>query len=420
MPSGKPHAAFSMRTPMFKRYLSTLPDAHRYTFVHLYLDIAWFGVLNGTTLTFLNVYAARIGASGVQIGLLASLPALVNLILALPAGRWLENQNVHKAVFWTSVFYRLGYFLFILLPWLFSPPIQIQALIWLSLLMAIPLTPLAVGFNALFAVAVPENWRAHVVGVRNALFSLTFIASTLIGGYLLKRLSFPLGYQVVFAIGAFGAAMSSLHLYFVQPAQVEPKVAQKKTSPRGWLEALRLDIWRTPFSKVLLSLTLFHLVQYLAIPLFPLYFVNHLHLGDDQIGIGTALFYLTVMLNSTQLHYWVRRFGHKGVTGLGMMGMGFYPLLLSHSTQAWQYYGISILGGLFWALAGGAYANYMLEHIPSDDRPAYLAWYNLNLNASILIGSLLGPAFADLAGISLALFIIGLLRMLAGYVILRQ
>ncbi|MFO3797704.1 MAG: hypothetical protein ACK8QZ_10555, partial [Anaerolineales bacterium] len=128
---------------MIKRYLSTLPPAHRYTFVHLYLDIAWFGVLNGTTLTFLNVYAARLGASGVQIGLLASLPALVNLLLALPAGHWLENQDVHKAVFWTSVFYRLGYFLFVFLPWLFVPPIQIQALIWLSLLMAIPLTPLA-------------------------------------------------------------------------------------------------------------------------------------------------------------------------------------------------------------------------------------------------------------------------------------
>ncbi|MFO3796240.1 MAG: hypothetical protein ACK8QZ_03020, partial [Anaerolineales bacterium] len=107
-------------------------------------------------------------------------------------------------------------------------------------------------------------------------------------------------------------------------------------------------------------------------------------------------------------------------TGLGMMGMGLYPLLLSHSTQAWQYYGISILGGLFWALAGGAYANYMLEHIPSDDRPAYLAWYNLNLNASILVSSLLGPAFAEWVGISVALFIIGLLRMTAGYVILKQ
>ncbi len=401
---------------MLRRY----PESYRAVFLHLFLDIAWFGVLNGTTLTFLNVYAARLGASGFQIGLLASLPAFINLILTLPAGHWLERRDIRMAVFWSSVAYRLGYFVFIFLPWLFSPAGQIQALIWLSLWMAIPLTPLAVGFNALFAAAVPEDWRAHVVGMRNALFSLTFIFSTLLGGYLLEHFPFPLGYQIVFGIGAFGAAMSSLHLFFVRPTQVMQKTPPPPSIKRSWQDRLRLDIWRTPFAKVLLSLSFFHLVQYLAIPLFPLYFVNILHLGDDQIGLGTALFYLTVMLNSTLLSRWVRRMGHKKVTGLGMLGMGLYPFLLSFSAHPWQYYAISVLGGCFWALAGGAYANYMLENIPPDDRPAHLAWYNLNLNASILLGSLLGPALADLSGLSMALLTIGLLRMFVGYMIWRQ
>lgn len=400
--------------------LQNYPKSYRAVFLHLFLDIAWFGVLNGTTLTFLNVYAARLGASGFQIGLLASLPAFVNLLLTLPSGHWLERQNIRMAVFWSSIAYRLGYFVFIFLPWLFSPSGQIRALIWLSLWMAIPLTPLAVGFNALFAAAVPENWRAHVVGVRNALFSFSFILSTLLSGYILKRIPFPTGYQIVFAIGAIGAAMSSFHLFFVHPTQVTQKPLPASSTKSSWVERLRLDIWRTPFAKVLLSLSFFHLVQYLAIPLFPLYFVNALHLRDDQIGLGTALFYLTVMLNSTQLSRWVRRIGHKKVTGLGMLGMGLYPFLLSFSTHPWQYYAISVLGGCFWALAGGAYANYMLENIPPDDRPAHLAWYNLNLNASILLGSLLGPALANRNGLSVALLTIGLLRMLVGYVIWKQ
>jgi len=33
----------------------------------------------------------------------------------------------------------------------------------------------------------------------------------------------------------------------------------------------------------------------------------------------------------------------------------------------------SAVGGLASALATGAYANYLLEHIPENDRPAYLA-----------------------------------------------
>ncbi len=401
---------------MWQRY----PESLRKTFLHLYLDIGWFGLLNGTTLTFLNVYAARLGASGVQIGLMASLPAMVNLIFTLPAGRWLENRDIRLAVFSTSVIYRFGYILFIFLPWLFSPSGQIQALIWLSLLMAIPLTPLAVGFNALFAAAVPEEWRAHVVGIRNAIFSLSFILSTLLGGYILKHVAFPLGYQIVFGLGAFGALMSSLHLFFIRPGQNVIKTAEFSAKKQGWKERLRFDIWRSPFARVLLDLTLFHLVQYLAIPLFPLYIVNHLHLRDDQIGIGTALFYVTVMLNSMQLNRWVSRLGHKRLTGLGMLGMGLYPFLLSFSTHVWQYYVISVIGGCFWALAGGAYGNYMLENIPAEDRPAHLAWYNLNLNAAVLLGSLIGPAFGDWVGISRALLMFGLLRMMVGYLIWRR
>jgi len=401
---------------MWRRY----PESLRKTFLHLYLDIGWFGLLNGTTLTFLNVYAARLGARGVQIGLMASLPAMVNLIFTLPAGRWLENRDIRLAVFSTSVVYRLGYILFIFLPWLFSPSGQIQALIWLSLLMAIPLTPLAVGFNALFAAAVPEEWRAHVVGMRNAVFSLSFILSTLLGGYILKHVAFPPGYQIVFGLGAFGALMSSLHLFFIHPGQNPTKSVEFPSKKQGWMDRLRFDIWRSPFARVLLDLTLFHLVQYLAIPLFPLYIVNHLHLGDDQIGIGTALFYVTVMLNSTQLNRWVSRLGHKRLTGLGIAGMGLYPFLLSFSTHVWQYYVISVIGGCFWALAGGAYGNYMLENIPAEDRPAHLAWYNLNLNAAVLLGSLIGPAFGDWVGISRALLTFGLLRMMVGYLIWRR
>jgi predicted MFS family arabinose efflux permease len=32
--------------------------------------------------------------------------------------------------------------------------------------------------------------------------------------------------------------------------------------------------------------------------------------------------------------------------------------------------------------------------VPAGDRPAYLAWYNLALNAAILCGVLLGPLLA--------------------------
>jgi predicted MFS family arabinose efflux permease len=61
----------------------------------------------------------------------------------------------------------------------------------------------------------------------------------------------------------------------------------------------------------------------------------------------------------------------------------------------------------------------VIENCPENDRPTHLAWYNMILNASILVGSLLGPIIASGISLQSALIVFGLLRALAGIVILR-
>src|SRR5512133_946450 len=193
--------------PSIKRFFSntSVPPEYRSNFMHMYFDIGWFGVLSGSTVNFLNIYATRLGASGFQIGLLGAMAAIISLLFAIPAGRWLERRATGRAVFWTSVFYRIGFLLFIPLPWLFGAQGQILALIILNLAMGIPLVALSVGFSALFAEAVPSDWRAHVAAMRNIVLSIAFMITSLGSGYLLDRISFPLNYQVIFLIGFIGA-----------------------------------------------------------------------------------------------------------------------------------------------------------------------------------------------------------------------
>lgn len=303
---------------------------------------------------------------------------------------------------------------------------QIWAIIIITFLMAIPLTTLGVGFNALFAEAVPVEYRAHVAGIRNVTLSIMFMLSSLGSGYILQNVDFPLGYQIVFAIGAIGAAMSSVHLYFIRPLQTDAPPAAPLQPPitlrpyaRDLATSLRLDIWNTRFRNVLLALFAFHLTQYLAIPLFPLYNVRVLKLTDDHIGIGTALFYLTVLLGSTQLQNFTHRMGNKKLIALSVCAMALYPLLMAFSTQVWHFYGLSLIGGLTFAMVSGSYANYMLEYIPAHDRPPHLAWYNVVLNIAVLVGSLGGSAVADVVGLSTALLIFAALRFLAGLLILK-
>jgi len=415
---------------VLRRFFSppSVPLGYRSNFRHLYFDIAWYGILAGSAINFQAVYAARLGASGFQIGLMSALPAMVSLMLAFPSGAWLEKRPIDKAMFRTSVFYRLGFLFWVFLPWLFDEPGQVWGLISLVLLQAIPLAALSVGFNALFASAVPSEWRAHVMGVRNVLVSITLLFSSLGCGFLLDRVPFPMGYQIVFAIGFLGAAMSSVHLYFVHPLPelfpVGTNDPQPAAIPQGRtrgriMPAIRLDIIRSSFRGPLLVMLAFHLTQYLAAPIFPLYFVNMLHLTDEQIGIGTALFHMSVFLGSTQLVRVTRRMGHQKVSGLGAVGMSLYPILLSQSVTPFHYYLLSAVGGFAWAMVGGAFANYLLDKIPSGDRPAHLAWYNIILNIAILTSSLAGPWLAGYTGLVYALLLFGFLRLISGIVILK-
>ncbi|HLO29944.1 MAG TPA: MFS transporter [Anaerolineales bacterium] len=409
---------------------TAVPSEYHSNFLHLYLEIGWFGVLSGSAISFLSIYATRIGATGFQIGLIGAMSAVVNLFLAIPAGRWLQTQHTARAVFWTAALYRIGYIPFIFLPWLSSAQGQISTIILITFLMAIPLTPVGVGINALFAEAVPTEYRAHVAGIRNVMLSITFMLTSLLSGYILDKVRFPAGYQIVFAIGTLGAAMSTFHLYFVKPliadsreslSKQQPHIhsGQKALSPQNIISTLRTDIWKTPFRSVLLALFAFHFTQYLAFPIFPLFNVHVLQLNDDNIGIGTALFYLTVLIGSTQIRKLATRFGNKNLTGWSVAGLALYPLLLSISRTAPHFYLVSLIGGLDFAFVSGSYANYMLEHIPAHDRPSHLAWYTIILNAAVLIGSLAGPGIADLLGLFGALILFGFLRFLAGIFILK-
>ena len=414
-----------------KLIFPNIPAQYRSNFIHLFLDIGWFGILSGSSVNFINVYAARIGATGFQIGLMGAMAAFINLIIAIPAGQWLEKRPIGKAVFWTSVLYRVGFLAWVFLPWAFATnhKVEIWALIIINLLMGIPLTALGLGFNVLFAASVPGEWRAYVAGTRNVVLSVAFMASSLVSGYILERVSFPLGYQIIFMIGCIGAGMSSFHLYFIKPlagdSQPEPtprsrdSVSGAGSARKRIGESLRLELLKTRYRVVLLVMLGFHLAQYLAIPIFPLYFVNELHLTDEHIGIGTALFYLTVLLGSTQLSRIVTRLGHKTVTGLGVVGLGLYPIFLSLSHTPLHFYAVSFIGGFSWSLVGGAYANYLLENIPKNDMPAHLAWYTVVLNLCVLTASLLGPVIADQIGLATALLLFGLLRVVAGAALLK-
>lgn len=413
-------------------------DLRRHT-PHLYGDIAWYGLLAGSTIAFLAVYAARIGANAFQIGLLTAGPAAVNLLFTLPAGRWLQHRPVGNAVFWSAVSSRGLFLIYAMLPLLLAPFVQIQVMIWATLLLTIPAVALAIGFNTLFAAAVPMEWRGYIVGRRNAMISLVYVVTSLVSGFILTHTPIEIGYTIVFSIGAVGAVMSTYHLSCLRdirgtPADEPPRlrhvigdraqlggvkaeqgigervnIALRAFTRSGNL--LRFEVLRGGFGVVILALFTFHAAQFMPAALFPLRWVDQLHFTDQQIAVGTAVFHTCVLLGSLQFEWLTRRFGNHRVTVGGTALLSLYPLMTAFMPDLFWYVVTSAIGGFAWSMVGGALGNYLLEKVPAGDRPAYLAWYNLALNGAILLGALFGPLMADLFNLQVALVLAFVFRL---------
>ena len=421
-----------------------VPQEYRRNFWLLFSDIGWFGVLSGSTIAFLAIYVARLGAGTEQIGLINAAPAFVSLLFSLSFGAWMYGKPTRRVVLINAALMRIYYLPLILLPVVLTAPLQIWLIIIMAFLMSIPGAGVQVGFTVLFGEAVPEEWRAYVAGTRNAIFAVACILTALVSGFILKSTPFPGGYQIVFAVGFVGAALSVASLYFVRllpavqvsvPAHSsggspddmlyratlrESRKQQASLTARDFHARLRFDIVKSPYSKVLLLIFAFHLTQYLPLPLFPILSVKILHLSDQIISIGSALFYLFMFMASTRMPQIAGRFGYQRTTGIGLISLAIYPIFLAVAQNEWLYLAANIFGGTGWALASGAMYNYGLEKAAPNPPAPYLAWFTLFANAGMLLGALIGPLVSNWAGIRLALAIFAAVRLITGIIIARE
>jgi Na+/melibiose symporter-like transporter len=399
-----------------------VPLEFRQTFFHLFIEMGWIGVLSGTTIAFLSVYAARLGADTRQIGFLSAAPALVNLLFAIPAAGWIQGRSLGTAAFWSSVLARIFYLPLAFLPFLFTNQVEIWVIIVIILVMNLPLTVLNVSFNAMVIEAVPAVWRSFVVGGRNALLSIIALFATLISGQILNNTPFPTGYQIVFAIGFFGAAMSSFHLFFLRklvPVRTGEVQAPAAGPGLSWINSARQNLKLRKYLRILVLLFCFHISQWLVIPVIPLFSVNYLNLNDFQIGLAGGMFNLIVFVSSFYLSAVTGRIGNHRSTAFSVMGLGLYPLVLAVSREFPLYIVAHLLGGVSYGILAGALFNYLAENIPEESRAASVSWYILASNGSILVGSLLGPQIAGWIGFPLAMGLFGVMRILSGMAILR-
>jgi MFS family permease len=400
-----------------RRYFSLPPGLSpqlRQNIIRYFWDIAWWGVYMGSIVSFLNIYAARYGATTQQIGLLTALPAFVSLLISLPVGWQLRRISPAKATVWSAYISRLLFVLFALLPWLFPPEQQVNALLALSVIIAIPTTVINISFSQFFIQAVPPEQRGMVVGARMAIMAVVTFPVTLFCGQLLTWLPFPIGYQVVFFIGFVGALLTARELSFIRPLpELELAASQPSpTLPRRFLPAL--DDHARRYLKVIGLLFLFNFTNSMFAPIVPIWLVERLKLTDAVISYGTATANILMFVVSLRIARILHRTGNRKATALGAVLLAVASLALAFAQDAGLYIVSAIIGGIASGILASAQYNYHLDNLPAHEQSSWLSWNLLLANAALLLGALTGPVIAGWLDAGPTLIVFSALRLVFG------
>ena len=382
---------------------------------NLYLDVTWFGVLSGITSTFVSVFAIRLGASNTLVGLLVSLPALINIFWLIPSARIIERQRRRLPIIVLAGFLqRVGYLLVALMPFVLRTH-RPEALVALVALITLPTATVSVAFTSLIAEVVPISKRAQVVSTRNVLVSIISTVTMLISGKLLDLLPFPLNYQLLFGAG-FAASLVSL--YYVSRIQIaDASVAESRPRHKTPLATrLRRSVQQLMSQRdfVRFSASAFVLQWGLYLPsaLYAIYRVKNLGASDTWIGL------LSMVQNAVTIVtylYWGRvasRKGSRRVLLISSLGVVLYPVLTGLSPRVELLLLPSIIAGIFGAGFNLSFFNTLLEVCPQERRPSYVALNTTVINVAAFLAPLLGTSLANFLDIRIALFIAGGVRLL--------
>ncbi len=378
--------------------------------------ILWFslegmtalGLFSITTSGFLAAFALALGANNMQIGILAALPFLTQM-LQLPSIWLVEKIRRRKAItLFTSIPAQLTWFIIAVIPFLVRAPSPL-AISLLLVLMGLRGLMAAVGncaWNGWIRDLIPQEVLGRSFSRRLMLSTMVAVVFSLGAALFVdfwqgKKTGYEsiFGYSYVLLFGALFLGMASLLFLALMP---EPLMqAVPGTQPSIW-ERLSAPFRNRNFRQLIQFLFFWSFASNLAIPFFAVYMLKRLGLPLSWV-IGLSV--LSQLFNISFLRIWGRfvdRFSNKTVLSLCA---SLYLLVIFGwtFTDVPNNYLLSLpLLSILHVFAGIANAGITLtigtiglKLAPEGEATSYLANASLATNLGTGLGPLCGGLLGD-------------------------
>jgi MFS family permease len=383
------------------------PDVYRANIRHFYAEITWMGFAFAMEWYYLNVYAIHLNATAVHLAVLTSGRALLMMLGAGLAQRWQRRHpGPIRAISIPLISSRLLLYLgIVLVP--FLPAFQVEALVGLVLLSALP-TGIAQGiFLGMLPGAVPKEVLARVVARRAVLMNAGVLPCILLLSQLLGWFPQPANYQVGFFISFLTSLMSTWHIHQIKTIEL-PKVT---------IHIKPINVWANASFRRFALLTVANQTGvFMAASLIGLQLVRGLNASDSWISIFGVCEMLAGILVTFRLDWIIARFGTRRLIIVACVAVALQTLILSLTPTLPPFLVGSLMFGSGWFSVNVLLYSRLVELFPPEEIGHYAATFQLLVNGSLFLGPLLGTLFIE-GGMTLpaALFLITGVRLLAAF-----
>jgi MFS family permease len=380
------------------------------------VEIGFAGVMgNIMGGVILTGFALALGATDYQIGILAALPAITNLV-QIHASYLVEKRGDRRGIVLASVWAGRSIWIpilllpFIPIDWVSSHLMSI--FLGLILLYYISNSTVGLAFLSWLADLCPEDMRGRFFANRNFAGGFTGILAAIAGGAFLDLWAreFPVkefpelrmvGFAIVLFVGLIFGWLSNVYLGKIPHP---PVVRASREEP--FLSVLMRPFRDRNFRMLILFRTLLDVSINIAGPFFAVYMIRKMGFGYTFINSMAALAGATSLVS---MNIWGRlsdRYGNKPVLAINVIGKAIFPLLwLWTSPETFFLYIIIHLTGVFDAGLNLTAANLVLEMAPREYNSVYLGVFSTVVGAASAIAPIVGgTVLHNLSGMRVDLY----------------
>jgi MFS family permease len=389
------------------------PEVKKSNFLFVQIDAIGIGLANAAA-PFLPVFLTRLNATNFQVGLLTSMPALTGLLLAIIVGRFLQTRrNILPYFSLARLLVILSYALTGLVPWVVPKQYLVFAILAIWAVATLPQTVVNILFSVVMNQVAGANGRFELMSRRWSIMGVTTSLAVVLTGYALDTLGFPFNYQLVFLALSVGGLISFIFSSRLDlPASTPIPQVKHSNFLEGVSSYFKLIGSEKPFLQFALRRFVFLAGISLATPLFPLFYVRKLHADDAWIGLintaSTAVMVIGYFL-------WVnrsRRHGTRMVLLWTTFGLSLYPALVAISGRVEWVAFFAGLSGIFQAGLDLVFFDELMRTIPPEYSATFVSFAQSMQYLSTMIAPVAGTMLADWIGLSGALVVAGIIRLI--------